>query len=211
MNKSKVEDKKAIGEVTASAITNFAVEIWAKDFDQTGAENTLPAFGSFVCAQSDVIGVVYNVAVGPQDNFHKPQAMGLTREELKLEQPQIFALLRTEVQAACIGYFEDGSVRHFLPPHPAKVHDFVFAATDEEICRITDDFAFLRILLQGSGVTGVPQDELVAAAIRIAYKARNNDYDYLVDAGKALAQLLGDDYDRLMSILAKIKPHPHHT
>lgn len=209
MNKSKVEHKKAIGEVTASAITNFFVEIWAKEFDDDGED--LPEFGSFLRAQSDVIGVVYNVAVGPQDNFHKPQALGLTREELKLEQPQIFALLRTEVQASCIGYFENGAVRHFLPPHPAKVHDFVFAASEDEICQITDDFSFLRILLQGTGVTGVPQDELVSASIRIAYKARSEDYDYLVEAGKALAQLLGDDYDRLMSILAKIKPHPRHT
>jgi hypothetical protein len=57
-----------------------------------------------------------------------------------------------------------------------------------------------------STISEVPSDELLAAAIREAYKARDCDYAFLVSAGQALSNLLRSDYDRLVCVLRKIRP-----
>ena len=152
----------------------------------------------------DVLAVVYtNVITGPQDNVHKPSALGLTRERLRLEQPQIFALLRTDVHALIIGHIIAGRVYQHLPPKPPQVHDFIYPAADEQIRAITENFDFLRLLI---GVSEVPADELLAAAVREGYKARGADQSFLVCAGQALSHLLGSDYDRLPVRIAKNSP-----
>ena len=49
--------------------------------------------------------------------------------------------------------------------------------------------------------------ELLAAVIRSAARARpGGERDYLVQAGRAVASLLKDDYDRLTAILRRIRP-----
>lgn len=167
-----------------------------------------PNFGSFLrveCNESqfDVLAVVYNVLTGPKDTVHKPSALGLSRERLKIEQPHIFALLRTEVHALIIGYATGDRVFQHLPPQPPEVHDFVHPASCAQIEMVTEEFDFLRLL---STVSDVPSDELLAATIREAYVARDRDYQFLVSAGQALSQLMRSDYERLVCVLRKIKP-----
>jgi hypothetical protein len=154
-------------------------------------------------SQFDVIAVVYNVLTGPQDSVHKPAALGLSRERLKVEQPHIFALLRTEVHAVIVGYVQGDRVFQHLPPQPPEVHDFVYPATNEQVEMLTEEFDFLRLI---STVSAVPSDELLAAAVREAYTKRNKDYAFLVAAGQALSNLLRSDYDRLVCVLRKIRP-----
>jgi hypothetical protein len=203
---ARVEQKEisALGEIISSSVTAIVAQCWQNDVAQTQT----PDFGSFIkvaCQDLglDVIAVVYNVITGPQDNVHKPSALGLTREQLRSEQPQIFALLRTDVHALIVGHVSEGRIYQHLPPKPPQVHDFVFPASDEQIRAMTDNFDFLRLLIT---VADVPADELLAAAIREAYKARRNDESFLVAAGQALSQLMRSDYDRLVCVLRKIRP-----
>lgn len=167
-----------------------------------------PRFGSYLtvdCAEVSikVYAVLYNVITGPQDSVHKPFALGMTRERLKLEQPHIFSLLRTELHAVIIGFREAGVIHQYLPPYAPDVHDFVYETSESEIVELTDGFEYLRLL---TTVSSVPADELLAAAVREAYRARNEDYDFLVSAGQALSNLLRTDYDLLMCVLQKIRP-----
>lgn len=46
---------------------------------------------------------------------------------------------------------------------------------------------------------------VIAASIREACAARNNSFDYLVSAGRELANLLKDDYDRLQAIIRRVQ------
>jgi hypothetical protein len=206
VQKQKLE---AIGEVISSSVTSVVAQCWQKEASHGLAQTQKPNFGSFIridCNESDfdVIAVVYNVITGPQDTVHKPSALGLTRERLKLEQPHIFALLRTEIHAMIIGFIQNDRVYQHLPPQPPEVHDFVFPASIEQIESATEEFDFLRLL---KDVTDVPSDELLSAVIREAYAARNNDYAFLVSAGQALSNLLRSDYDRLVCVLRKIRPN----
>jgi hypothetical protein len=127
----------------------------------------------------------------------------MTRDRLRVEQPHIFSLLKTEIHAAIIGFEKAGSFRHYLPPHAADVHDFVYNSTADEIEELTTGFEFLRLLMH---INSVPTDELLAAAIREAQTAVDGTEQFLVRAGQALAQLLHNDYDRLLSLLKRIRP-----
>ena len=197
---------QAIAEVVSATVTNLVAQSL---LSTQGDASDKPRFGSFLAVGSRekktrIIAVVNNVLTGPVDGVHRPSAFGLSREELRTQQPQIFALLRTDVHASIIGFIEDGRAFQHLPPHPPEVHDFVYHATTSDIERVTSDFDFLRQLsYAGDG----PVDELLAATIREAFTARGNDEEFLHRAGQAFSQLFRSDYERLVSILKKIKPH----
>ncbi|MBT4497415.1 MAG: hypothetical protein HOC74_06825, partial [Gemmatimonadetes bacterium] len=90
-----------LGEVIESSTTEFVAE----SCELHGA----PSFGRFVRVVSEVpiIGIVFNVFTQSIEPNRRPTAYGKTEEELRLEQPQIFELLRTEFQALVIGYVDD--------------------------------------------------------------------------------------------------------
>jgi hypothetical protein len=199
--------RQPIGEVISSSITGLQAEARQVESSDGLPLTVTPTFGSFICSESSeqalkIVAVVYDVVTGPGDSFHRTAALGLTREQLKVEQPHIFALLRTEIQALTVGYFSNSTYFSHLPPQPAQVHDFILRANEAEIRAATEDLDFLRLL---TGVSTVPADELIAAAIRQAYSARGNDYQFLVRAGQALSQLF-EDYERLVAVLKKVKP-----
>ncbi len=208
-----MSETSAIGEVLASSITGFNAEAWSEGYDAESEMKieTTPSFGSFVKSYSEenrlsVYGVVYNIITGPQDQHHKPTALRMTRKELKAEQPQIFSLLKTHWQVAIIGYRNEKSseMSNTLPPLPPQVHDFVYLPENNEIFKISESLEFLRML---TSVTGsIPQDELMAAAIRQAASARKGSYDFLLAAGQQVSKLFRDDYERMVSVLRKIKP-----
>jgi hypothetical protein len=112
----------AIGEVLTSSITGLVAECWTPaDGQWESAAVETPRFGSFLRIDSgeiektNVFAVVYDVHTGPQDSVHKPHALRLTRQQLREEQPQIFALLKTEIHAAIIGFERNGIYRPGLP------------------------------------------------------------------------------------------------
>ncbi len=207
MKKGQTENQQALGEVVSSSITGWIAESWQNEGSDGLPEIIPPGFGTFLKARTsdgtDIIAVVYNVITGPQDNNHRPAALRLSREQLKLEQPHIFALLRTEIHALTVGYAREGRTFQHLPPQPPQVHDFVYPASEQEIRAITEDMEFLRLV---STVSAVPADELLAASIRTAYKSRGREYAFLIQAGQALSHLYREDYDRLISVLRKLKP-----
>ncbi len=186
---------------------------------QSNKSGTKSRFGSFIKVKSeglDIYAVVLDVVTNPPDSLHKPAALGLTREQLRADQPHIFSLLKTEIKALIIGFAESQTedktaekiIYQHLPPEPPQVHDFVYPARDNEIRALTSDFDFLR-LLSGTAASGIPTDELIAASIREAGRARTETKEreqYLLLAGRAVSQLFRTDYERMVSILKKIRP-----
>jgi hypothetical protein len=210
-----------LAEVLTSSITGLVAETIKSNSNGKVLATKKPRFGSFVRVDSpendiSIFAIVFNVITNPPDSVHKPSALGLTRDQLRLEQPHIFALLKTEVHAQIVGYLDwsDKAIYQHLPPQPPEVHDFVYSASREEVLKLSSEFEFLRLL---NGVTSVPSDELMAACVREAARARaqNNDsaHDaeqastaYLIEAGRAISQLFRSDYERMLSIVRKIKP-----
>jgi hypothetical protein len=171
----------------------------------------MPAFGSWVQAFDEdsghcIYGVVYHATTSPLDSVHRATALGLSLAELREQQPQIFAMLKTEFRAAIVGYRaeEEGDrLYQHLPPRPPQVHQAVYRCDPAAVIAFTEQLDFLRTLMD---MGGAPVDGLIGAVIRTVYQMRQLDRDWLVQAGRTLNVLLKDDYDRLRVILAQIHP-----
>lgn len=179
----------------------------------------MPPFGSWVQAVDEesgnqIFAVVYYATTSPIDSVHRARALGMSLAELREQQPQIFAMLKTEFRAAIVGFRPMASGRNgqrrvsdliyqHLPPRPPQVHQAVHYCDRTDVIQFTEELDFLRILLQ---VPGAPVDSLVAATVREVYQLRKADRAWLVQTGRMLNLLLKDDYDRLRMILSQIHP-----
>ncbi len=181
-----------IGEVIESSSTHVVAQI------PHNREISPPPFGSFVRMDKklNIFGVVYNMITTSVDPSRQPIAYGIPVDELSNKMPHLFELQRTNFEIALIGFGQD-KICHYTPPLPPRIHSRVYACSDKEISRITENFAFLRMLLAN---TTIPTEELVAATIRTAGTEEN----FIVKAGKELSRLLADDYGRLKAILQRL-------
>ncbi|WP_338038538.1 HAS-barrel domain-containing protein [Neosynechococcus sphagnicola] len=120
-------------EVIETATTEFLAQCLEPEDLRFPA---MPPFGSWVRSldeESDnwIYGVVYHVTTAPIDSIHRARALGLSLQELREQQPQIFAMLKTEFRTAILG-FQRGtsgqpppqtppaSIYQHLPPRPPK-------------------------------------------------------------------------------------------
>jgi hypothetical protein len=174
----------------------------------------MPPFGSWVKSVDEesgnrVYAVVYHATTMPIDSIHRARALGLSLQDLREQQPQIFAMLKTEFRAAIVGFELRQGARsiqtlyQYLPPRPPQIHQAVYRCEPQDIINFSEQLDFLRTLLE---VNGAPVEALTAAAIREVYQLRKADRNWLVKAGRTLSVLLKDDYDRLKVILSQIHP-----
>jgi len=199
-----------IGEVIESTTTSFTA----------GAYELLqaPPFGALVRAQARsetmaVYGLVYDIRTGSKEPGGRALVRGRTysgRElydaEIYHEHPDLAEVLQTEFSAITVGFVDAGQVHQYLPPQPPPVHYSVYECGDAELAQFTEATDFFRTLLFAYQI---PSDELLAAVIRAAARARaaaGDERAYLVHAGREVASLLKDDYDRLTAILRRIRP-----
>jgi len=195
-----------IAEVVATSSTEFSAECLPP---QDLHFPKVPSLGSWVKSPSagaelyTVIGVVCFASTTPIDTVHKAIALGLSLEELRQQQPQVFAMFRSEIRVAMLGYQTGQQIYQHLPPQPPPIHQGVFLCSRQEIIQFTEEVHFWRTLLQ---ISGVPVDELVSAILRQVYQVRQCDRNWLVQASKHLGVLLKEDYDRLRAILAQVHP-----
>lgn len=203
-----------IAEVIETATTEFLAQCLEPESLSFPA---MPPFGSWVKSVDEesgnqIYGVVYHATTSPIDSVHRARALGLSLADLREQQPQIFAMLKTEFRAAIVGFRPYGSsgnghsqpkssVYQHLPPRPPQIHQAVYQCIPDEVVLFTEKLDFLRTLLQ---LPGAPVDALAAAAIREVYRLRQAERPWLVQAGRVLSVLLKDDYDRLQVILNQI-------
>ncbi|HEU5014763.1 MAG TPA: HAS-barrel domain-containing protein [Roseiflexaceae bacterium] len=197
-----------IGEVIESTTTHFTA----------GAYELLeaPPFGALVRAQTrtdgmSVYGLVYEIRTGSKEPGGRAMVRGRTYtgrelydEEIYHEHPDLAEVLQTEFSAITVGYVEAQRIYHYLPPQPPPVHYSVYECAEEELCGFTEATDYFRTVLFAYQI---PSDELLSAAVRAAARARGSGgREYLVRAGREIASLLKDDYDRLTAMLRRIHP-----
>ncbi|MGD2184085.1 HAS-barrel domain-containing protein [Lusitaniella coriacea] len=203
-----------IAEVIETATTEFLAQCLEPEDLSFPA---MPPFGSWVKAMDEesgnkVFAIVTHVTTAPIDSVHRARALGLSLAELREQQPQIFAMLKTEFRAVIVGFETpapnqngnpptQGQIFQYLPPRPPQIHQAVYRCEPSEIITFSDTLDFLRILLN---VKGVPMEALTAAAVREIYQLRNRDRQWLVQTGRTLSILLKDDYDCLRYILGQV-------
>jgi hypothetical protein len=196
-----------IGEIIESSTTRFTA----------GAYELLeaPPFGALVRAATRsegfaIYGLVYEIRTGSKEPGGRAVVRGRTYsgrelydEEIYAENPDLAEVLQTEFAALTVGYCEGGRIYQYLPPQPPPVHYSVYECAAAELANFSEGSDFFRGALFAAQI---PSDELLAAAIRAAARARPDGRDYLVRAGRELASLLKDDHDRLTALLRRIRP-----
>jgi len=151
-----------------------------------------------------IFGIVCGASTGPVDSSRKLRAFWKDEDQMQEDHPEISEwLLVTHFNAMIIGHTCNGAVQHLLPPQPPKLFSQVRACTDDEIRLITRKMDFLRTIVNSHQA---PAEEVIAACILRAYEAYDGDFNFLVAAGKELASLMKDDYDRLQAIIRRVSP-----
>lgn len=203
-----------IGEVIETATTEFLAQcLEPEDLSFP----VMPPFGSWVKSLDEesgnkIFAIVTHVTTSPIDSVHRARALGLSLEELKEQQPQIFAMLKTEFRAVIMGFetvsstnngfnSNANSVYQYLPPRPPQIHQAVYRCETQEITKFTENADFLRVLLS---LPNTPIESLIAAVLREVYRLRGGDRQWLVNAGRTLSVLLKNDYDSLKYILSQV-------
>ncbi|MBN2076283.1 MAG: hypothetical protein JW762_12100 [Dehalococcoidales bacterium] len=195
------EQENRVGEVIETGTTEFTAQCYEL--------YRSPPLGGLVKAGDESItqyAVVYNTTTSSIEPGRRPIARGKdesSEEGVYQSSPQLLKLLRTEFNALVLGYREGDRVFHYLPPRPVKIHSFVYECTDEEIMEFSRSFDFLNIIIN-SGLP-VPVEEITAASLRRMSRVYDDPQRFLVSAGKELATLMGTDFNRLKSVLSKIR------
>jgi hypothetical protein len=189
-----------IGEVIEARTVGFLAECYEL--------HTAPPLGSLVRTSDgevDIFGVVCSATTEGIDPGRRPVARGQgesNEEDVYRQNPQLSKLLRTSFDSLVIGHSQDDTIRHYLPPRPPRVHGFVYQCEESEVRRFTGTLGFLTALLDARSPSG---DEVVAACLRQASGAHDDQRGFLVSAGKELAVLLSGDLYRLNAILRRIR------
>jgi hypothetical protein len=197
-----LEDRdERIGEVIEASTGGFGAQCYQL--------YELPALGELVkCrhGEIDILAVTCNGSTSSLEPGRRPIARGYqetSEEELYKNNPQLNQLLRSEFSTVVVGFKRGEGYCQYLPPHPVKLHSFVYLCNPEEIIRFSQSLEFL-ILLAGSQCE-VPVEELIAACLRVMGACHGTESDFYNRAGRKLAEMYSGDYQRLRAILARLK------
>ena len=166
-----------------------------------------PPLGALVRAgdaQHAIYAVVTGVATASLDPTRRVIARGADLEsdaEVYREHPQLERLLRTDVSLAVVGHADDEALRHYLPPLPPRIHTSLHACASGETRDFTARLDFLGLL---AGRSEPASDDVLAAALRHAASAYERPTDFLHEAGRAVATMLGADTARVAAVLRRL-------
>jgi hypothetical protein len=198
-----MNDDRIIGRVLRASTTGYAC-------GTRSHEVNMPSFGAFVQTHFnngvdvDVIGLIYAIHID-DDPLVRQLIMANHMDTATFRDQRENRLVPVEISVVNIGYRIGTETFHNLPPRPPMSLDPVYLCDDDTIYDFTQKFDFFRLVLN---MSEVPAEELLAAALKHAASARpvREQRDFLVRAGRRLAQLLSYDLPRLNHMLRLIKP-----
>jgi hypothetical protein len=164
----------------------------------------IPPLGSLV-KTGNIYGIVAGAATTGLEPGRKPIARGkdeASEAAVYEASPQLARLLRSEFTALVVGYKEGEKVHQYLPPHPSRIHNFVYLCQPDEVQEFGRSLGFLSILTNATPATN---DELITTALRQMAQSYEEPYPFLISAGKELAILFSSQYDRLRVILGRLQ------
>ena len=110
-----------------------------------------------------------------------------------------------EVSVLTVGYQQNGTIRHLLPPRPPLSLDVIYQCSPKELCDFTGHgrFGYFRHILR---TQDAPIGELIAAHLEqaSAAHAQSGSPQWTEAATRELITLLRDDYPALMGVLGAL-------
>jgi hypothetical protein len=169
-----------------------------------------PSFGGMVriplndAGKNEVIGLIYDIHIDDDGLVRQIVTAESVSEDI-IQDNRANRSVPVEVSVLYIGYLQDKTVHHLLPPRPPLTLDSIFTCTNEDICKFTDSgrFGYFRLLLRSQDL---PVAEILAAHLQEASQAHRlaHNTSWAGNAVRELITLLRDDYPTLMSVLSSL-------
>ncbi|PID85267.1 MAG: hypothetical protein CSB13_08895 [Chloroflexi bacterium] len=189
------------GRILRASTTGFALGC------RVGELQT-PAFGSLVKAQpvderEAIYGLIYDMHVD-DDPLVRRLVLAENPPEAVINDQRDNRLLPIEMSVLAVGYTQNGTVRHSLPPRPPLNLDPVALCLEQgEIIRFTDNLGYLRLILHAQG-SHMPVEQLLVAHITQVHRLRGNDNTWAMGVINELIELLRANYDVLIPTLEAV-------
>lgn len=187
---------KPFGEIIESSLSHFLAQSWNW--------NEMPAFGSIIAIKTQkrtLFGLVNQVQTGSMDTGRYPFPYQKTHEELLIEQPQIFAFLKTTFKCTPLGYQEHGRIFYLTPPEPPLIHSFVASLEVQEGREFFASENYLHLLF-GANTTN-SSDDLLLALLKYQKDLGILKPEKVSSFIHTFSLLTGNDYRRLKLFLQR--------
>jgi len=194
---------QVIGRVLRSSTAGFSAGARVNMIEE-------PTFGMLVKAhprdsgRDEVYGLLYNIHID-DDPLVRQMVLADNVSDEMIRDHRTHRIVPVEMSVLSIGYRAfDGLIRHSFPPRPPMSLDPVVLCTADEIAEVMRRFDFFPMIFNAQ----VPSEQLLAASLLLAAQTlpENQQYTYLVEAGREAARLLSGDMNRLDNMLRLIYP-----
>lgn len=188
-------------EVIESSLSGWLAQSWEW--------KTFPSFGSFVAIEEKnrtIFGIVHQVQTGSMDPTRYPFPYKKTEEELLLEQPQIFELLKTTFSCATIGYKDrnKSTIDYLLSPEPPKIHTFISTPDREILQKFLSHTHYIHLLfIHASQIFNL--DELILALLKQQAQQNLLTTQKLDSFIQTYSLVVGNDYRRIKLFLQRVE------
>ena len=191
----------AQGQRVGEVMVSHSQHIEAQCYELRGA----PPLGALLRVGSPpVYAVVREIWHEPLDPSRPlaPRGMSLESEdEIYAANPQLSAMLTTRFAGTVVGYSNGLAVQYGLPAQPPNLHAFVFTCDADETATFANELGWVRLLLAGGSPAA---DSALAGFLRQAAKSMSDRQEFLLRAGRALAEELSRDPRRLQAVLQEM-------
>jgi len=197
-------NNKPFAEIIESSLDSFLAQCWQWD--------DFPTFGSLVQVENDgltIFGCVASIQTGSSDPMRYPFPYQKTLDELKKEQPQIFAFLKTTFRVHVLGHQKAGGPIYTLPPQPGKIHSFVTNCPQSSAQNFFAKPDFLYLLFS-SASTITHFDDLLLAILQQLTAGKKLSAVTLDAFFKTLSLLTGNDYRKLKLLFKRVESTNSH-
>lgn len=187
-----------IGRLLRASTPKFVVGCQVKQLDS-------PGFGSLVRVPLDenyqIFGLIYDIRI-EDDGLVRQLVTTEGIDEAIIADNRINRNVPVEMAVLVVGYRENQTIRHLLPPRPALSLDIIYLCDEAEIIAFTSAgrFGYFRHILRAEDT---PIGELLAAHLAQVYQA-SQDREWITSASRELISLLRDDHEALMSVLGAL-------
>ncbi len=165
-----------------------------------------PAFGALVRTPIDqgsqVFGLIHDIHIDDDGLVRQLVAADRVSEEVMRDNRER-RIIPVELSVLTVGLQQGGQIHHVLPPRPPLSLDVVYLCDAQEVVRFTSAgrFGYFRHVLRAEDA---PVGEVLAAHLRQAAAAHNDDGRWRAAAVREIISLLRDDYPVLITVLGAL-------
>lgn len=202
----ELAQEEVFGEVIYSSNEVVTVQCYKDEFLRSSLKEPL-TLGSIIKIASTYdnsylsYGIVTKINNTSLDQVHKPSCLGLSHKEIFELQPQVYELLRKELEIYLFAYKDtDGLLIKHPPLKPMMIHDFAKIVKNEEIIELTYDISPIANTIKKHQLN----PELLVNPIIRGFQLRNKDSIYLINTGKTLTSIFLAEMETLIQLLKRL-------